>query len=145
MKYLILMLLVAPVLADDTHCLALNIYHEARSEPIEGQVAVALVTLNRVKSGVYPNNVCDVIKQYKQFSWYWDGKPDRPMEQVAWHMAQQLAKYMIKHPDTSVFDFTKGALWYYNPTIVGRPYWHDETKVITFSTRGHVFLSRLRM
>ena len=37
-------------------CLALNIYFEARSEPIQGQIAIAEVTLNRVASTNYPND-----------------------------------------------------------------------------------------
>ena len=44
-------------------CLALNIYFEARNESIAGQIAVAEVTLNRVASKNYPNNVCGVIYQ----------------------------------------------------------------------------------
>ena len=44
-------------------CLAMNIYHEARSEPIAGRVAVAEVTLNRVESKYYPNDICGVVYQ----------------------------------------------------------------------------------
>lgn len=44
-------------------CLASNIYFEARSEPIAGQIAVAEVTLNRVTSQDYPNNICEVVLQ----------------------------------------------------------------------------------
>jgi N-acetylmuramoyl-L-alanine amidase len=60
-------------------CLANNIYFEARSEPIIGQVAVAFVTLNRVSSEIFPNNICEVVKQKTrtvcQFSWYCETKP----------------------------------------------------------------------
>lgn len=56
-------------------CLAENIYFEAGHEPIEGQKAVAFVTLNRVQSG-YANDICGVVKQKTgnqcQFSWYCD-------------------------------------------------------------------------
>jgi N-acetylmuramoyl-L-alanine amidase len=59
-------------------CLARNIYHEAASEPFEGKVAVAQVTMNRVASGKFPNDVCGVVYQKNvfmekvvcQFSWY---------------------------------------------------------------------------
>ena len=59
-------------------CLAKNIYHEAASEPFEGKVAVAQVTLNRAASGKFPSDVCDVVYQKNvfygkvvcQFSWY---------------------------------------------------------------------------
>jgi len=54
-------------------CLALNIYFEARSEPIQGQIAIAEVTLNRVASPNFPNDVCSVVLQDTsagcQFSW----------------------------------------------------------------------------
>lgn len=61
-------------------CLAKNIYHEAGSEPFEGKVAVAQVTMNRVNSGQFPNDVCKTIYQKNviyekvicQFSWVCD-------------------------------------------------------------------------
>jgi len=57
-------------------CLAQNIYYEAGYEPIEGQIAVALVTLNRVYSGLYPKSICATMTQkfeeVCQFSWYCD-------------------------------------------------------------------------
>jgi spore germination cell wall hydrolase CwlJ-like protein len=61
-------------------CLAKNIYHEAGSEPFEGKVAVAQVTMNRVNSSQFPGDVCKVIYQKNifyekvvcQFSWTCD-------------------------------------------------------------------------
>ena len=50
-------------------CLALNIYHEARGESHDGQVAVAAVTLNQMHSASYPDTVCGVVWQPHQFSW----------------------------------------------------------------------------
>lgn len=47
-------------------CLAENIYFEARNEPITGHYAVAFVTMNRVKSNDFPNNICGVVKQKTQ-------------------------------------------------------------------------------
>ena len=44
-------------------CLARNVYFEARGEPLKGQRAVAEVTLNRVASGHYADNICDVVYQ----------------------------------------------------------------------------------
>tara|TARA_R110002126_G_C10286176_1_gene485573 strand:- start:32 stop:640 length:609 start_codon:yes stop_codon:yes gene_type:complete len=78
----------------DLDCLARNIYWEARSESFEGMVAVAQVTLNRVKHKSFPDSICGVVyqgptrpswkdgtvyhpvKHRCQFSWYCDGKPD---------------------------------------------------------------------
>lgn len=69
-----LVMLVTPAMActnkgDDLQCLQCNIYHEARGEPVEGQLAVALVTLNRSASEKYPDKICNVVWQRKQFSW----------------------------------------------------------------------------
>src|SRR5688572_29718365 len=50
-------------------CFIDNIYHEARGEPHEGQLAVANVVANRYRSGLYPKNLCDIVYQHKQFSW----------------------------------------------------------------------------
>lgn len=62
-------------------CLANNIYFEARNEPIQGQIGVAFVTLNRVSSELFPDTICEVVKQKKgkvcQFSWYCESKPVR--------------------------------------------------------------------
>lgn len=47
----------------ELHCLATNVYHEARGEPLAGQYAVAEVTMNRVRSGRFPDSVCDVVHE----------------------------------------------------------------------------------
>ena len=72
-------------------CLAMNVYWEARNQSIAGQVAVAQVTMNRVASPDYPNDVCGVVHQHKQFSWQWDGKSDVPKEDASWNKAQMVA------------------------------------------------------
>jgi N-acetylmuramoyl-L-alanine amidase len=76
------------------YCLALNIYFEARGEPIEGQYAVADVTLNRVEADTWPNSVCEVVYQRRQFSWtHQVSNPRNPRirEREAWHDAQLFA------------------------------------------------------
>lgn len=64
-------------------CLAKNIYFEAATEPFEGKVAVAQVTINRANSGKFPVDICDVVFQKTvraervicQFSWYCEQGP----------------------------------------------------------------------
>ena len=64
-------------------CLAKNIYFEAGSEPFEGKIAVAQVTINRANSGKWPGDICDVVYQKNvvygkiicQFSWYCEAGP----------------------------------------------------------------------
>lgn len=59
----------AAVISSELRCLADNIYHESKGESFKGKLAVAVVTLNRVKSPQYPNTVCKVVYQRNQFSW----------------------------------------------------------------------------
>jgi spore germination cell wall hydrolase CwlJ-like protein len=67
----------------EVECLAQNIYFESAHEPTEGKIAVAFVTLNRMKSGHFPDTYCEVVKQKThfekyvvcQFSWYCEDKP----------------------------------------------------------------------
>ena len=100
---------------DQMECLALNIYHEARGDDRVGQLAVADVTLNRVKDPRYPNTICEVVKQAVmsewyaergmdvpvrnkcQFSWYCDGRDDTPYESAAWISAQQIADSLLRY------------------------------------------------
>lgn len=85
-------------------CLALNIYKEAGYEPFEGKVAVAQVTLNRVKDKNFPNNVCGVVYQKNkfnekivcQFSWYCDSKHRlRPVGKESYKESQEVAKKVL--------------------------------------------------
>lgn len=128
----------------EVRCLALNIYFEARGEPTDGQFAVGLVTMNRVQSPRYPDSVCEVVWQPRQFSWTHDGKSDHPYEQQAWDRAQHIANFIYHKYRTlperarAALDRTKGALHYYAPKLAD-PYW-ARLKQITFSAGGHVFL-----
>jgi N-acetylmuramoyl-L-alanine amidase len=98
-------------------CLALNIYHEARGEPLDGQVAVAQVVMNRVGDPAFPGQVCAVVRQGGegpqdscQFSWWCDGRDDRPGDLAAWTGSKDLARRILAG---SVDDPTGGALWYH--------------------------------
>lgn len=81
----------------EKNCLARAIYFEARSEPEAGQIAVANVILNRVKSKRYPNTICGVVYDGAhrlnscQFSFACDGKQDSPRGRKEWAKAKQLA------------------------------------------------------
>lgn len=128
----------------ELNCLAMNIYHEARGEPLEGQFAVAYVTMNRVVSSRYPSSVCSVVWQHKQFSWTHDGKSDRPREPEAWQHSMTLAKHIYnnyhKLMDLSqgASDLSQGALFYYAYEQVN-PYWAKEKKT-TAKIGAHIFL-----
>jgi hypothetical protein len=53
----------------DKNCLIRNVFYEAGSEPYAGKIAVAHVTWNRVRSGLWGNTVCQVVHAPNQFSW----------------------------------------------------------------------------
>ena len=59
----------ASISASELTCMAENIYHEARGEPVSGQKAVVAVVLNRVKDKRWPSTICEVVWQKYQFSW----------------------------------------------------------------------------
>ncbi|MCB1635434.1 MAG: cell wall hydrolase [Xanthomonadales bacterium] len=52
----------------DRLCLTTTVYLEARSQPFDGQVAVAEVALNRLDSGRYGDNLCGLLLQPRQFA-----------------------------------------------------------------------------
>jgi N-acetylmuramoyl-L-alanine amidase len=102
-------------------CLAENIYHEARSEPVAGQIAVALVTLNRVVDERFPKDICGVVKQktknYKngktvcQFSWYC--MPVRLNKNSEYYQeAMKYALHVYANHEL-IDDFTRGSLFYH--------------------------------
>ena len=133
-------------------CLALNIYHEAKNQSMIGQVAVAQVVMNRVMDDRYPNSVCEVVKQgptrpswkdpskrfpvkHKcQFSWYCDGKSDKPREEKAWSKAKEYARIVLGGKIS--LDVTEGAT-HYHATYV-RPSW-AKTKTRTARIESHIF------
>ena len=125
-------------------CLAINIYHEARSEMIPGQYAVANVTMNRARD---KRRVCDTVTEPKQFSWTnklvtrQQGRvvlkrEGYPKDEYAWGRALKIAKVVLKRPD---IDFTNGAT-HYHATYVSPVWRHDLEKTKTMGF--HVFYKR---
>ena len=129
---------------EQLYCLSQNVYFEARGEHTAGQLAVAMVTMNRVYSKRFPNSICKVVWQRKQFSWTHDGKSDRPDDKKAWKLAQQIAKFVYKKygsyktMSNGALDLTRGALHYYAPDLAD-PRW-AESKQVTRQIGGHLFL-----
>jgi len=95
----------------DQACLANAVYFEARSEPIEGQLAVAQVVLNRAASGRYPAGLCDVVKQPAQFSFIRKGEiPATRKNSAAWRKAVAIAHIARERLASEVASNT---LWYH--------------------------------
>jgi len=143
------------------HCLATNIYHEARGESVRGKFAVAHVTMNRVYSDRFPDTVCNVVyqshmrvnwkgesvpKRHKcQFSWYCDGKSDAIILKTAegkiikynmnaWEESLKVASMILKH---EIHDTTNGATHYFNDKLAD-PYWADHYVQVA-QIDNHVF------
>lgn len=85
----------------ELECLTRNIYWEAASEPFEGKVAVAQVTMNRVTSGRFADTVCGVVYQKNvvyekvicQFSWYCENTSRvKPVHRPMWRESEEVAK-----------------------------------------------------
>ena len=115
-------------------CMALALYFEARSEPVDAQLAVAEVILNRVEDSRFPDDVCGVVWQPKQFSWTHDGLSDTPKNREVWREIKDLSADVLAAPDE--FLFGHGAD-HYHATYVD-PYWADHlTPVGKYGT--HVF------
>ncbi len=131
---------------EQTICLAQNIYHEARGEVINGQIAVSNVVLNRVESKQFTNDICSVVYQrnqieiidkvlkflripaFCQFSWTCDlNTNDSYSDLESWKNSLTLAQKIILDSD----DLTNGATHYYNPDKVPTPSWANKlTKTI---------------
>jgi hypothetical protein len=105
-------------------CLALTIYHEARGESERGKLAVGHVVMNRTRSLRFPASVCAVVQQGGQqphrcqFSWWCDGRSDRPKDEAALRESLRLAEAIYYG---YARDPTGGALWYH-ATVV-EPSW----------------------
>ena len=124
-------------------CLAMNVYHEARGEPVSGQYAVANVTLNRVNADRYPDDVCRVVYQktwidkrqryVAAFSWTVDRIADIPKESRAWKQAVKVARQVYYENATSQ---AKDALYYHADYV--KPRWASK-KLRVAKIGRHIF------
>jgi spore germination cell wall hydrolase CwlJ-like protein len=88
----------------ELRCMARNVYYEAGSEPVEGKIAVAQVTLNRAKDGRFGAGICGVVnaknvvyeKVICQFSWLCDGSEGRfKVNKKVWEESEAAAKKVL--------------------------------------------------
>ena len=127
-------------------CMALNVYYEARNQPIEGQMAVTYTILNRVVDTRFPDKICDVVYQGKhsritgkplrhkcQFSWYCDGRTDTPKDLDAYRWAEIIVRHVWEQRHN---DLTDGSTHYHSIDV--KPDW---AKSKTFLARigDHLF------
>lgn len=111
-------------------CLALNIHYEARGEPIEGQFAVAHVTINRSKEN--KTSICHEVFKKGQFSWtkkrYSIPKDD------TWKRSKKVAEMALKNKDS-----TNGATYFFNPSKCRTPHSIIKNRIKTKIIGNHVF------
>ena len=93
--------------SNDLNLLSRLVYGEARGEPYTGQVAVAAVVLNRVKSSSFPNTIAGVIYQSGAFDVVSDGQINLTPNETAKKAAQDAL---------NGWDPTNGAIYYFNPS-----------------------------
>ena len=103
-------------------------YWEARGEGRRGMLAVGSVVLNRVDDQRFPDNACGVVFEGGetppcQFSWWCDGKSDRPTHKGLWRDSLALADELLtdRPPDP-----TRGALFFHN-TSIQKPWQRQKT------------------
>ena len=116
----------------EVNCLATAVWHEARGESVAGQMAVAHVIMNRVRSERYPDTVCEVVYQPYQFSHIQRAKPDRNSQM--WEAVVQEA--VFAYADYTL-DITYGATHYYAHDLV-LPDWATVKRTSTI-IGGHTF------
>lgn len=119
------------MILEATMCLALNMFYEARNENVMGRLMVAEVTLNRVAADNFPDTVCEVVWQNKQFSWTHDGLSDEPkklnnvFDRKAWDEIQLLAMDVMTYPEYALLG--SNATHYH--TIDVKPYWVEDMDI----------------
>lgn len=129
-------------LSGDIECMALNIYHEARGEPIAGQYAVAEVTLNRTHSRRFPSSVCEVVYQKHWssrrkevvYAFSWTGlSVTTNFHSAAWRQAKEIARTVLTHQRKPTM---QGALFYHSIDV--KPEWARHHKRLAVIGR-HIF------
>lgn len=120
----------------DVRCLAENIAYEAPSEPYQGKLAVATVTMNRVKSSSFPKTVCDVVYQRSskgcQFSWVCQKR--RSINPVLYAQTEHIARRVLF---LGLREPMIGNALFYHATYVS-PTWSRERRFIA-QIGAHIF------
>ncbi len=121
-------------LDEQGQCLATAVYFESMGEPLEGQLAVANVVINRAKSGRYPTSWCGVVKQKAQFSFVRAGRfPRIDYGCDAWAKAQAIARIAALNLTTAL---PQDVLWYHADYVA--PRWRNNLRRVE-KIGAHIF------
>jgi N-acetylmuramoyl-L-alanine amidase len=123
----------AKVENSEHECLAGAVYFESKGEPLEGQLAVAEVVINRAKSGKYPKTLCGVVKQRHQFSFIRAGRfPPIKRASEAWRKAVAIAQIAL---DDLADSRVSKALFFHAKYV--SPNWRGLTRIAAVG--NHIF------
>jgi len=121
-------------LDEEGKCLATAVYFESMGEPLEGQLAVANVVINRAKSGQYPTSWCGVVKQKAQFSFVRAGRfPRISYGSDAWAKAEAIARIAALNLSSVV---PNDCLWYHADYVA--PRWRNNLRRVE-KIGAHIF------
>lgn len=130
---------------EEKYCLQQNVFFEARNQSVLGQASVAWVTLNRVESSRYPDTICEVVWDHKQFSWTHDGKSDTPsdnvLEQRAWERAGMVANAVLLDRARGIASPVGSATMYH--ANYANPYWSTSYERVA-QIDSHIFYEQTR-
>lgn len=139
--------LLAQVFLRQGNCLADAMYYEARGEGRAGELAIAEVVYNRMRSRYYPGTICSVVYEGAnlrtgcQFSFACSGDMDRPKSSVVWRQTQRLALQVVMGL-VHLGNMTGGALSYHSIDV--DPSWAD-TMERTTQIGHHIFYKPYRV
>ena len=120
-------------LDEQGNCLATAVYFESRGEPIEGQLAVADVVINRASSGRYPPDWCGVVKQKAQFSFVRNGQFPGIYDMAAWQTAVAVARTAILNLAREI---PNDVMWYHADYVA--PNWRHGLQQVE-QIGAHIF------
>lgn len=127
--------------AAELRCLAENVYFEARGEPLNGQYAVAEVTINRLRSPFFPKTICGVVHDTRwdplrrrftaHFSWTQEETSD-PWG-PHWQQAMDVATAVMNEVHMPI---VPDALYYHSDSV--QPYWANPKRSVA-RIGSHIF------
>ena len=130
-------------------CLARNVYYESRGESRQGQLAVAMVTLNRVENGLFPNSICGVVNERKmsrgemvcQFSWRCESHTNHKKRVHQKHESYQVALDAIMHYEELTKTLVPEDTLFFHAKHV-RPHWRKFKQKLA-RIDNHIFYQQL--
>jgi spore germination cell wall hydrolase CwlJ-like protein len=133
--------ITSPIMDSEIHCMTRAIYFESKSEPVEGQLAVGTVIVNRTMSGEFPDTVCGVIKQRThktcQFQFMCDRKPVK-INKKLWEESKEIAQRVLVFGENVDILRRKKAL-FFHATYVHPKFAQKKYRIVQIG--GHLFYS----